>query len=83
MDEQDQSEEAHNGMEPGARRYLKKVLSSIFVGMFWLIAIMFFGIFLAGAFPIGGRFDGVNVAFYLFFLISLAGLVWFYYRTWR
>jgi hypothetical protein len=83
MDEQDQSEEAHNGMEPEARRYLKKVLNSIFVGMFWLIAVMFFGIFLYAAFPVHGRIDGINIAFYIFFLVSLAGLVWYYYRMWK
>ncbi|RYZ20281.1 MAG: hypothetical protein EOO16_17200 [Chitinophagaceae bacterium] len=79
MDEDDYPK----GMEYETRRYLKKVLNTLFVGLFWLIAQFVFGIFFAGAFPIGGRVDAVNIIYYCFFALSLAGLIWYFYRTWR
>jgi hypothetical protein len=83
MDEWNEAEHGHMGMDPRMRRHLKKVLNSLFVGLFWLIAVMFFGIFLDAAFPIGGHVDAVNVAFYVFFVGSLAWIIRFYYRTWK
>ncbi|GAB4093269.1 hypothetical protein [Flaviaesturariibacter terrae] len=77
MDEYDRD------FDPEARRYLKKVLNTIFVGIFWLLFVVLFGLYLGWGIPFGGRVDGFNIAFYCLFALSLAALIRFFWRTWR
>ena len=76
-------DEFERGFDPQTRRYLKQVLNTIFAGLFWLLFMAIFGLYLGWAIPFGGRFDGLNIFFYCFFLVSLAGLVWYLWRIWR
>ncbi|RYY41465.1 MAG: hypothetical protein EOO08_01610 [Chitinophagaceae bacterium] len=76
-------DEFDRGMEPEVRRYLKKVLNTLFVGLFWMIFMAFLGLYFGWAIPFGGHVDGFNIAFYILFAVSLAGLVWYYWRIWK
>jgi hypothetical protein len=70
------------GFEPEAKIFLKKILLSLFLGLFWLMLNMTFGIFF-GMMEIGEKISAGNIFFYSFFIVSLAALIWFYYKTWK
>jgi hypothetical protein len=76
-------DEYDRGFDPELRRYLKRVLNSIFVGMFWILAMMFLGIYFGWAIVYGGKPDLYNLVFYMLFTASLAWLIWYYYRLWK
>ena len=76
-------DEYDRGTEPEMQRYLKKVLNSLFVGLFWMIFMAIFGIYLEWGFPHDGVIDGINIFFYALFLLTLSGLIWYYYRLWK
>lgn len=69
-------------MEPEVKSFLKKIVLSIFVGLFWLMLNMIIGIYF-GLLFIENKISIGNVIFYLIFISSLALLIWFYYRTWK
>lgn len=71
-----------SSMEPEAKLFLKKILLSVFLGLFWLLANMTIGIYF-GLMIIDEKITAGNIFFYLFLLISLAALIWFYYKTWK
>lgn len=75
-------DEYTQGMEPEVREYLKKVISSFFVGLFWMILAMFFGLFIGFAVPVRG-IHWYNIAYYIYFFASLAWVLRYYYRLWR
>jgi len=76
-------DEYEHGIEPRVRTYLKKVLNSLFMGLFWMLLMMFFGLFLGWAIPFGGKVDQLNIIFYCLFVLTLGWLLWYYYRVWR
>lgn len=69
-------------MDPEVKKYFLKILNSFSMGLLWMMAIATTGLYFELA-----LFDSVlhwyNIAFYLLFLTSLAGLLWYYYRLWR
>ena len=69
-------------MEPEVKSFLKKIVLSIFVGLFWLMLNMIIGIYF-GLLFIENKISIGNIIFYLIFIGSLAVLIWFYYRTWK
>jgi hypothetical protein len=69
-------------MEPEVKKFLQKVVSSIFLGMTWLTLNMTLGIFF-GLLFVNDRLTVGNLIFYAFFLVSLYGLIRFYIRTWK
>jgi hypothetical protein len=71
-----------SGMEPEVKTFLKKIVSTIFIGIFWLILNMTFGIYF-GLLFIEDRIRIGNILFYLFLIASLVLLIRFYYRTWK
>lgn len=68
--------------EPEVKDFLKRIISSLFLGLFWLILNMTFGIFFEFIF-INEKISFGNIIFYLFLLLSLYFLIRFYYRTWK
>lgn len=70
------------GMDPEVAKYFKKILNSLFAGLLWLLLNITGGIYYEFAFNDGGL-TIVNVLFYVWLIISLALLLWFYYRVWR
>jgi hypothetical protein len=76
MDEYDQ------GMEPGVKAYLKKVINSFIVGAMWLIITSTLGLFFGMAI-IYDHVRWFNIAFYIFFLLSFLWLMRYYYKKWK
>lgn len=71
-----------NGIEPELRRLLTKTLRIIVSIVSWAIINSFFGIYLEWA-MIKGRFNTFNAVYYTWFILSLAALIYFLYRTGR
>jgi hypothetical protein len=69
-------------MEPEVKEFLKKIVSTVFTGIFWLMLNMTFGIYF-GLLFIEDRIRIGNIIFYVFLLSSLFLLIRFYYRTWK
>ncbi|RYZ00210.1 MAG: hypothetical protein EOO11_02390 [Chitinophagaceae bacterium] len=78
MDEYEQG-----GMDPEMRKYLKKVLNTVFVGLFWMFFMILFGLVLGWAVPLRGGPDVFNIIFYVLCAATLAGLIRYYYRLWK
>ncbi|MER3498255.1 MAG: hypothetical protein C4308_06240 [Chitinophagaceae bacterium] len=70
------------GFEPEVKKYLRKILYSIFYGLLWMSLNVLTGLFWEFAI-INGRISTANILFYLFFLLSLAALLYYYYRVWN
>ncbi|MCO5238335.1 MAG: hypothetical protein M9933_18920 [Chitinophagaceae bacterium] len=71
-----------SGIEPELRRLLTKTLRIIVSIVSWAIINSFFGLYLEWA-VIMGHFNTFNAVFYTWFVISLAALIYFLYRTGR
>lgn len=71
-----------SGMEPEMKRYLRKVLNTIFIGLLWLMLNVTFGIYFGFAFSGDGIGVG-NIIYYAGFLLSLGGMLWLFYRMWK
>jgi hypothetical protein len=75
-------DEYNSGMDPEVKQYFKKIINSFSVGMLWLISMATLGLF----FGLGIIYNYVhwyNILFYAIFLISLGGLVYYLFKTWR
>ena len=64
------------------RDYLKKVMQTLFAGLFWLILNMTVGIFFGFLF-ITKKLSVGNVLFYCMFIVSLFILLRFCYSRWK
>jgi len=69
-------------MEPDIRNYLLKILTSISVGILWLLVNVTIGIGLNYAF-FEDKQTIANWIFYGWFLLSLVLLVFYYRRKWK
>ena len=68
--------------EPDIRIYLRKVLKTVSAGMLFLLFHMTVGIYLNWGFFEGSIGIG-NIIYYLLFLATLAGFVYYLWRVWR
>lgn len=71
-----------SGMEPEAQDFLKRIVQTVSVGILFLLLHMTFGLYLNWAFFEGAPRIG-NIIYYIIFLASFAGLIYFYYRLWK
>jgi hypothetical protein len=70
------------GVEPEVKKYFLKILYSFTYGLLWLALNVVGGIYW-GYGLIHGRLSVNNLLFFGWFLLSLAALLYYYYRTWR
>jgi len=68
--------------EPEVRKYLIKVLNSLCYGLLWLSLNVLGGLYW-GYGIIKEKISLPNILFFAWFVLSLAGLLYYYYRTWR
>jgi hypothetical protein len=71
-----------SGVEPEVKDFLKRIVSSVFLGLFWLMLSMTFGIYFGFLF-ISEKISLGNILFYAIFFISLFFLIKFYLKTWK
>ena len=69
-------------VEPEVKDFLKRIISSLFLGLFWLMANLTLGIYF-GLLFVNEKFSMGNFLFYSFAALSLLFLARFYYRTWK
>jgi len=71
-----------SGAEPDIKEFLIKILQAVTALVVWAVITMFFGLYLEWA-HIYGRFNILNAIFYTWFVVSLPGLIYFFYKVWK
>ncbi len=71
-----------SGMEREVQEFLKRIAQTVSVSLLFFLLHMTVGIYFNWAFFEGSPRIG-NIIYYLVFLASLAGLIYFYYRLWK
>ena len=69
-------------MEPGVREFLKRIMLTLFIGLFWLILNSTIGIMYNYAFFENSPSVG-NILFYIWFIGSALTLYWYLQRMWN
>jgi hypothetical protein len=75
-------DEYNSGWDPEVKKYFRKIMNSFSVGLMWLLCIATTGLF----FQLGIVSNGIrwyNIVFYLLALVSFAGLLYYFYKTWK
>jgi hypothetical protein len=70
------------GWDPEVRKFFKKIMNSISIGLLWMMLMVFIGLYHGWAY-VYGRPDIYNIIFYSVLLISLVLLIRYYYRLWK
>jgi hypothetical protein len=71
------------GFDPEVVRYFKKIMSSFFLGLLWMLTNVTAGLYFGLAYLQHGKWNLANLLYYFFAVISLSALIWYYYRTWK
>jgi len=71
-----------SSFEPEVKDFLKRIVSSVFLGLLWLMLSMTFGIYFGFLF-VNEKISIGNILFYLFFFLSFIFLIRFYLKTWK
>jgi hypothetical protein len=69
-------------MEPEMIAFLIRIVQTISVGLLWMLVNMTLGIYYGFAFFINKPTIG-NYLFYIFFLASLAALIYYFIKKWK
>lgn len=69
-------------MDPKLVQYLKRIVKTIFVGLLWMAINVRLGVMGGYAFA-EGDLKISNIIFYIWFVISLAALLFFFYKVWN
>lgn len=69
-------------MEPEVRRFLKRIVQSLSLGLLWLFINLTIGIYVGLMVPEHELTIG-NIIFYIWMAVSLAALLWVLYRIWK
>lgn len=67
--------------EPDIKEFLIKILQAVTALVVWAVITMFFGLYLEWAHI--HSFNVLNAIFYIWFAVSFAGLVYFFYKVWK
>lgn len=71
--------------EPGwehVKKYFRKIMNSFALGLLWMLSAATTGFY----FKLAVADEGLhwpNVVFYVLLAASFAGLLWYYYKTWK
>jgi hypothetical protein len=68
-------------IEPETKRYLKNVMTTVFVGLFWMFANVIAGIYFELAF-IQGKLNIGNIIYFAIALVSFIFLVRYFIKMW-
>ena len=77
MDEYDES-----GMGPEVKRYFRKIMNSFGAGLLWMLVTGTAGFYFKLAI-IRDNIRWYNLFFYGFFLLTLAAVIFYFYKIWR
>ena len=68
------------GWDPEVKKYFRKIMNTIAVGLFWLMTVLTAGLYFGLAHHSNTAY---LILFYTGFAISLFFLLRYYYRVWR
>lgn len=68
------------GWDPEVKKYFQKIMNTIALGLFWLMAVLTAGLYFGLAYHPTTLY---SVLFYIGFAVSLFLLLRYYYRIWR
>ena len=74
-------DEFSRGMEPGVKRYFKRIMNSFSIASLWLLAVSTAGLFFKLAIVNNGL-QWYNIVFYILSAATLVMLLIYLYRTW-
>jgi hypothetical protein len=69
-------------MEPELKIFFAKIVKSLSMAVLWMLINMTLGIFFDFGF-IHSSITLGNILFYIFFLTTLSGLVWYLLKMWK
>ena len=69
-------------MEPEIKEYLLRIAKTVFMCLLWMAVNSTIGIMFDLAF-IHDKISLPNIIFYVWFVVTLALLVWYYVRLWK
>jgi hypothetical protein len=69
-------------MEPDVQEFLIRIMQTISMGVVWLLINMSVGIYFGFAFFEGHPSPG-NYIFYVWFLLSFTGLIFYFRKKWK
>ena len=70
------------GMDPDVKKYLRKILNSLFYGLSWLALNVLAGLYWEWAI-VDKKLSIYNILFFTWFVVSLVFLLYYYYRLWK
>ncbi len=71
-----------NAIENDTKIYLKQVLKTVFIGLFWMFANVIIGIFYEFGFVDNSLSIG-NIVYFILAFISLVFLILYFIKLWR
>lgn len=74
-------DEYNSGMDPGVKRYFRKIINSFSIGAMWLLSIATAGLFFGLGFAAEGL-QWYNIVFYIIAIVSFIFLLIYFYRVW-
>jgi len=70
------------GWDPDVKRYFRKILNTISVGLFWLMTAAAAGLYFGLAIP-HEHFSMANIIFYVVLLLTFGLLIRYFFRLWK
>ena len=74
-------DEYNTGMDPEVKRYFKKIINSFSVGLLWLLSVATAGLYYGFGITNNGLM-WYNILYYILSLLTLAALIYYYFRIW-
>jgi NADH:ubiquinone oxidoreductase subunit 3 (subunit A) len=74
-------DEYNTGMDPEVKRYFRKIMKTFSVGLLWMMVTGTAGFFF-GLAIIRDGLRWYNLVFYFFFLLTLAAMIFYFYKIW-
>lgn len=71
-----------NWMDPEVKKYFRKIVYSLSVGLLWLMINVTAGIYFGLGF-VEGKLTAGNILFYIFFPASLLLMLLYFYKIWK
>jgi len=68
--------------DPGVKKFFVKILNSIALGLFWMMACATAGIYFKLGY-LNGKLQGYTILFYAAMFISLFLFLRYLYKTWK
>ena len=70
------------GWDPEVKRFLRKILNTVSIGLLWMMAMVFAGLYFELGIP-GGKPIALTIIFYIVAVVTLAMLIYYYYKLWK